>query len=101
MQFPSKLELIALNEESQNRLLDVTMLSGSEEGGIDDNLASWQITEVTSKQIDIELEFRQPLLVSTDDQPDQIVIQAELSEFQDTNMQSLPTSIVRTKEIPL
>ena len=76
------------------------MLSGDEEA-VDENLISWSISEVTSKLIKLNLEFQKPLEVSQGDSPDTLVIQVELSQFQDKNGQKLPESVVRTKSIPL
>ena len=67
---------------------------------IDENLISWSIETVTSTLISLNLEFKSPLKVSQGDQPDQIVVQAGLSEFPDQNNSKLPISVVRTKNIP-
>ena len=49
------------------------MLSGEDEA-IDDNLTSWEIKSVEAMLISIDLEFESPLLVSSGDLPEQIVV---------------------------
>ena len=56
MNFPDTEKFIQLNEESELALLNILMISGENEG-INQNLLSWTIVEVTSKKIDIDLEF--------------------------------------------
>ena len=46
------------------------MISGKDEGVIDDNLTSWEISQVSAMLISIELEFDRPFDVSSGDQPD-------------------------------
>ena len=99
MDFPSTREFILDNEESENKLIDVMMLSGEDEA-IDLNLLSWTIVKVTSQQIEISLKFERPLEVSQGDEPDKLLVQAGLSKFLDENLQRLEKSIVRMKEIP-
>ena len=76
MQFPSTSDFVKQNSEF--KLLDVMMLSGSEDGKIDTNLVSWVISSVEQTYLVIELEFERPLEVSQGEKPDQIVIQAGL-----------------------
>ena len=56
MNFPDTDKFVQLNEESKLSLLNVIMISGEKEE-VDQNLLSWTIVEVTSKKIDIDLEF--------------------------------------------
>ena len=76
MIFPDISNFIELNDDS--KLIDVRMLSGSEEGGISTNLVSWKILSIDPTLINIELKFEQPLAVSQDEEPDKIFIQAAL-----------------------
>ena len=106
MNFPNTAEFVALNSSEQrrflneqSRLIDVNMLSG-EDKKVDKNLVSWTVTSVTSQLILIDLEFDQPLRVSQEDYPDEIVVQASLSEYHDQEGQRLPISVLRTKSIP-
>ena len=62
---------------AQSPLLNVLMLSG-DSLEIDDNLMSWEITDVTNKLIKVALEFAEPLKVSQGDSPDILVLQAQL-----------------------
>ena len=73
MNFPSKEEFIRQNKEKLYGLLNVFMLSGEDEA-IDDNLTSWEIKSVEALLISIDLEFESPLLVSSGDLPEQIVV---------------------------
>ena len=63
MVFPSEREFILLNEKSGNELIDIYMFKGDEDV-IDDNLKSWKIISVTSKLIEIEVVFENPIQVS-------------------------------------
>ena len=60
------------------------MISGENET-VNKNLLSWTITRVTSKQIEIDLEFERPLDVSQGEVADKLAIQASLTEFPDKN----------------
>ena len=51
MNFPSTTDFIRLNKD--NDLIDVKMLSGTEEGAINKNLLSWKIIQVTPSSISI------------------------------------------------
>ena len=41
---------------------------------IDDNLKGWKVITFDTKSIEIALEFENPLLLNTDDQPELLVI---------------------------
>ena len=89
MNFPNTADFVALNSSEQrrllnkqSRLLDVKMLSGDEQK-FDKNLVSWTISSVTSQLIVLDLEFDSPLQVSQGDSPDELVVQAQLSEYHD------------------
>ena len=99
MDFPSTREFVLDNEKSDNKLLNVLMLSGEDES-VDPNLLSWTISKVTSQQISINLEFERPLEISQGDEPEKIVVQAGLSRYLDQNLQRLEKSIVRMKDVP-
>lgn len=74
------------------------MLSGESES-IDENLQSWQVVSISPTLIKVELEFKDPLQVSQGDTPDQVVIQAQLSQYPAENKLRLPASVVRSKDI--
>ena len=46
----------------------------SDEDEIDDNLTSWEIVSVNEKLIEVDLNFRDPLLVSQGDAYDRLVV---------------------------
>ena len=54
------------------------MISGDNES-IDQNLSSWTIAKVTSRRIEIDLEFSEPLAVSQGEIPDKIAVRAGLN----------------------
>ena len=99
MDFPSTREFVLDNEKSNNKLLNVMMLSGEDEA-IDPNLLSWTINTVSSQLIEIKLEFERPLEISQGDEPEKLVVQAGLSRYLDQHLQRLEKSIVRMKDIP-
>ena len=73
MDFPSTREFVLDNEKSNNKLLNVMMLSGEDEA-IDPNLLSWTFNTVSSQQIEIKLEFERPLEISQGDEPEKLVV---------------------------
>ena len=100
MNFPSMEKFIELNNRADKaKLLDVMMISKDDEE-IDENLIDWSITSVSQRLITLKLVFEDPFDVSNGDLPDELVIQAELSEFPDQNNQRLPTCVVKSKIIP-
>ena len=73
MEFPDTATFIEENKNSNNKLLDMMMLSGDNEA-IDPNLLSWVIVSVTTKAITVDLEFLTPLTVSQGDEPDKLIV---------------------------
>ena len=98
MNFPDTDTFIKLN--SDGRLLNIFMLSGDNET-LEENLRSWSIQSVSPKQISVSLDFVSPLHVSQGDEPDKLVIEAKLCQYQDEDEQRLPFSVIRFKDIPL
>ena len=68
MNFPENLANL-INESTSDKLLEVLMLSGETEE-IDTNLKSWTVTSVSETEIIINLTFEKPILVSSGDNPD-------------------------------
>ena len=56
LDFPSLEDFNEENSDSDNKLLDVTMISGNDYD-FDDNLLSWKLVELTSTLMKIRLEF--------------------------------------------
>ena len=52
---------------------------------IDKNLRSWTVVSASSTRIDISLDFEKPILVSTGNLPDMLIIQVFLSAYTDNN----------------
>ena len=83
MKFPEDLASL-INENTSDKLLEILMLNGNTEE-IDKNLRSWTVTSVSSTRIDISLTFEKPIIVSTGDFPDILLIQVFLSAYSDHN----------------
>ena len=78
MNFPNLNEFNELNKrrnlvEIHNELLNVKMISGDNDN-FDANLISWQLIEISSKLMKIQLYMNKPLIVSQGDMPDKIVV---------------------------
>ena len=93
MRFPDNLAS-QINENASDKLLEITMINGDTKK-VDSNLKSWTVTKVSSTQIDINLIFEKPLLVSTGEFPDILLIQVLLSTYTDINSKSLPPAVVK------
>ena len=83
MKFPENFASI-INERSSDKLLEIMALNGDSEE-IDKNLRSWTVTSASSSRIDISLDFEKPILVSTGDFPDILIIQIFMSSYTDHN----------------
>ena len=101
--FPSLIEFIEeINSQesaAETKLIDFVMMK-SDEDEIDDNLTGWEIVSVNEKLIEVDLNFRDPLLVSQGDAYDRLVVQIALSMYPDENQNRLPVSVNRIKDIP-
>ena len=75
------------------------MISGETEE-VDDNLIGWQIVSISSTNIDIDLEFEEPLEVSQADNPDKLLVKFNFEELIDENRNSLPTGIIKLIDLP-
>ena len=60
----------------------------------------WEILSFDSSTIDIELNFTNPLYVSSGDKPDLLLIQIDLGEYKSKRGVNMPESIVKYTEIP-
>ena len=60
----------------------------------------WELVSLTEDGIDIKLNFTNPVALSGDDQPDLLLIQLDLSEFEDENGNKLPDSLIKYMDIP-
>ena len=76
-------------EKSNNSLLTLKMINYQSET-FDDNLVDWTVSEVNSRQITVQLNFTQPLMVSQGDKPDLILVLVNFSNFTDSYLQNLP-----------
>ena len=82
MSFPETVDFVTLNTANLKHFLNVTMLSG-DSLETDENLVSWNVTSVERRLIRLDLEFESPLEVSQGDNPDILVVQAQLSQYPD------------------
>ena len=64
MSFPSKEEFIKLDQESTEKLIDISILGGDEEDYDQNNFLRWEIVTVQKKLIELQLVFLSPLQVS-------------------------------------
>ena len=62
------------------------------------NLKDWSIVSVSGKQVDIQLNFDRPLLVSQN-KPDKIYFRIRMSIWMTSDQKSLPDLVVEKKEI--
>ena len=99
MDFPSLQDFNKENNETKRKHLDILMISG-DTNEFDSNLLSWKLIELTPTLMKIEIVFERPLEVSQGERPDQIIVQVELSKYQDSNGLSLPCNVLRVKDIP-
>ena len=72
MKFPENLASL-INENASQLLLEILLINGDTEE-IDKNLRSWTVTSVSSTKIDIDLTFEKPIIISTGDFPDILLI---------------------------
>ena len=78
--------LLAEEESPEPR---VTIVGLSEEDLSDSILLSWSLESLTSRQMNIKLEFKNPVQISQGYTPDILILVIELSKFKDVNGQSL------------
>ena len=60
----------------------------------------WDLLSLDSNGFELQLNFTNPLYISSADIPDLLLIQLELGDIKDANGQSLPTSLVKYSPIP-
>ena len=60
----------------------------------------WDLLSLDAYGFELQLNFTNPLFISADDVPDLLLIQLDLSDFEDENGQSLPASVVKYSPIP-
>ena len=78
MSFPTKRNFVQLNSETNNSLIDLAILKGEEEVP-DDFLTSWEIVSVSATLIEIDLHFKDPLLVSQGDEYHRLFVELALA----------------------
>ena len=76
------------------------MLVSQDEETVDSNLLSWEVSSVTPTEIQLKLQFVDPLEVSQGGQPEFLLVQAQLGEFKDEFGRQLPEGIIKKREIP-
>ena len=60
----------------------------------------WALVSLTADGFDLDLNFTDPLRVSSGDEPDLLLIQLNLGDFEDSEGNKLPESVVKYAPIP-
>ena len=63
-------------------------------------LKDWTLTEFDKTGFKIKLSFHEPILISSGDEADVVLVQLNLSDFEDKDGLSLPDCVLKAKEIP-
>ena len=58
-------------------------------------MKGWELLSLDSSGFEIQLNFTSPLQVSAGEEPDLLLIQLDLSDFEDENGNKLPASVVK------
>ena len=90
--------MINETKDTQNFILDVHVYSDYDDF-IDENLIDWEALSVTSTQIRIKLQFKNPLDVSTGHKRDKMTVHVNLKDYQNAQEIVLPETIL-ISEIP-
>ena len=56
---------------------------------------AWELLSIDSNGFELQLNFTNPLQVSAGEEPDLLLIQLDMSDFEDENGQKLPESVVK------
>ena len=81
-------------------LLQLVMIRSESGETLRGNLTSWTVSNATSKEIKIELQFDQPLHVSQGDQPDKLLVMINFDGFNDIYGGNLLPRILKLKNLP-
>ena len=60
----------------------------------------WELLSLGPEGFEIRLNFTNPIMISSGDDPDLLLIQMDLSDFEDENGQKFPSSLVKYSQIP-
>ena len=60
----------------------------------------WELISLTGEGFDLKMNFTDPLRVSAGEEPDLLLIQLNLSDFEDAEGNKLPESVVKYAPIP-
>ena len=63
-------------------------------------IESWEMLSADGDGFEIQMTWKDPLKVSTQYEPDLLLMQLRLGNFTDSNGNQLPPSIVKTVKIP-
>ena len=61
---------------------------------------NWELLSLDSDGFELQLNFTNPLQISSGEEPDLLLIQLDMSDFEDANGQKLPASVVKYSQIP-
>ena len=73
-------DLINETRYGRHRIIDLHLYSEYQEE-IDENLEDWQVTNMTATRIDIQLNYKDPIQVSTGWDRDELIIDINLTEY--------------------
>ena len=63
-------------------------------------MKGWELISLDGDGFELQLNFTDPLFISSGAEPDLLLIQLDLSSFEDENGNSLPSSVVKYIPIP-
>ena len=89
---------INLSRRRNNKIIDIHLYSEYAEE-VDDNLEDWEVYDMTSTEIEIDLTFKDPLQVSSGWTRDQLVVDINLTDYE-TKLGENLRRIILMEEIP-
>ena len=107
-------DLIKEQTEKNRRLLAdglppdqslISVFAVKEEEGEEDELSDpimdgWELLSIGPEGFEIRLNFTNPVAISSSDEPDLLLIQLDLSSFENESGQKFPESLVKYSPIP-
>ena len=95
--------LLADGEPPDQSLISVFAVKEVE--GEDDELSDpimdgWELLSIGPEGFEIKMNFTSPVAISSGDEPDLLLIQLDLSSFEDASGQKFPESLVKYSPIP-
>ena len=93
---------MAAGEAPEESLISVFAVKeeGDEASSGEAVMDGWELKSLTSEGFELQLNFTSPIKLSNGDEPDLLLIQLDLSSFEDANGNKLPASVVKYSPIP-